>query len=258
MELFDTHSHLDDEQLLPQLADVVGRATDAGVRTMIAVGTTAASSAECVRLAEQYAGIFAAVGIQPNYGVESTEGDWDRIEELSLHPRVVAIGETGLDAHWDFTPFDEQEKLFAQHMDLAQRRGLPFIVHMRDCGQQIIQSFKAAETAGPLQGVMHSFTGDVSLAEQCLDLGLYISFAGMVTFKKSHELREVAKSIPLDRLLIETDSPYLSPHPKRGQRPNEPSLIVHTAECLAQVREIPSSELAHITTTNAQRLFNCR
>jgi TatD DNase family protein len=257
MELFDTHSHLDDEQLLPQVEDVVGRATDAGVRTMIAVGTTAASSAECVQLAERFDSVFAAVGIQPNYGAEAAENEWDQIEELSLHARVVAIGETGLDAYWDFTPFDQQERLFAQHLDLAQRRGLPFIVHMRDCGQQIIQALKAAGNAGPLHGVMHSFTGDVSLAEQCLDLGLYISFAGMITFKKSHELRDVAKSIPLDRLLIETDSPYLSPHPKRGHRPNEPSLIVHTAECLAQVREMQLAALAKATTANARRLFHC-
>jgi TatD DNase family protein len=256
MELFDTHSHLDDEQLLPQVEDVIGRATDAGVRTMIAVGTTAASSAECVRLAERFDGVFAAVGIQPNYGAEATESEWDQIEQLSQHARVVAIGETGLDAYWDFTPFDEQERLFAQHIDLAQRRNLPFIVHMRDCGPQVIQTLKAAGKAGPLQGVMHSFTGNASLAEQCLDVGLYISFAGMITFKKSHELRNVAQGIPLDRLLIETDSPYLSPHPKRGHRPNEPSLIVHTATCLAQVREIALEELAHITTTNARRLFS--
>ncbi len=256
MELFDTHAHLDDEQLLPQVEEVVERAWDAGVSTMIAVGTTAASSSQCVRLAERFAGVYAAVGIQPNYGAEVVEGDWPCIEQLSLHPRVVAIGETGLDAHWDYTPFAVQEQLFNQHLDLAQQCGLPFIIHMRDCGDQIVTSLRRAADDGPVRGVMHSFTGDIALAEQCLDLGLYISFAGMVTFKKSHALREVARAIPLDRLLIETDSPYLTPHPRRGQRPNEPSLLVHTASCLAEVRGIPLTELAEVTSGNARRLFH--
>ena len=253
MELFDTHCHLDDEQLLPQGQDVVQRAVDVGVRTMIAVGTTAGSCAVCVRLSERFDSVLAAVGIQPNYGAEAADDEWKQIEELSSHPRVVAIGETGLDAYWDFTPFDVQARLFAQHLELSQRRDLPFIVHMRDCGPQIIHSLKQA--GGSLQGVMHSFTGDAPLAEQCLDLGLYISFAGMVTFKKSEELREVAKTIPLDRLLIETDSPYLSPPPQRGIRPNEPSLIVHTAKCVAEVRGLTLDEFAQITTDNAKRLF---
>jgi TatD DNase family protein len=253
MELFDTHCHLDDEQLLPQVDAVVERALKAGVRTMIAVGTTAASSVECIKLAERFQSVFAAVGIQPNYGAEAATDEWHQIEQLSKHPRVVAIGETGLDAYWDYTPFDLQQQLFAEHIALSQTRELPFIVHMRDCGQQIVNALQAA--GGKLQGVMHSFTGDLALAEQCLDLGLYISFAGMVTFKKSVELRAVAKAIPLERLLIETDSPYLSPHPSRGVRPNEPRLLVHTAECLAEVREMSVEELARVTTDNAKRLF---
>jgi TatD DNase family protein len=256
MRLFDTHAHLDDEQLLPQVELVVERAMAAGVDAIVAVGTTAASSAQCVRLAEQFDSVYAAVGIQPNYGAEAAEDDWKQIEQLSQHPRVVAIGETGLDAYWDFTPFEAQQRLFAQHLDLAQRRSLPFIVHMRDCGPQIVESLRACR-GDEWRGVMHSFTGDVELARECLQLGMYISFAGMVTFKKSLELREVAKTIPDDRLLIETDSPYLSPHPKRGVRPNEPSLITHTAACLAEVRGVSVDELARMTTANAQRLFQC-
>ena len=256
MQLFDTHAHLDDEQLLPQVEQVVERAVACGVETMVAVGTTAASSVQCVRLAERFESVYAAVGIQPNYGSEAADRDWKEIEQLAQHPRVVAIGETGLDAYWDFTPFAGQQTLFARHIELARQRGLPFIVHMRDCGEQILDSLRQSQR-GEVPGVMHSFTGDVALAEQCLQLGMYISFAGMVTFKKSVQLREVARAIPADRLLIETDSPYLSPHPKRGVRPNEPSLIVHTATCLAEVRGISLNELAAVTTANAQRLFQC-
>jgi TatD DNase family protein len=148
-----------------------------------------------------------------------------------------------------------QQEYFDRHLRLSQQRDVPFIVHMRDCGDEIVAMLRTAHDRSPLRGVMHSFTGDEALAEQCLELGLYISFAGMVTYKKSDELRRVAASIPDDRLLIETDSPYLSPHPKRGQRPNEPALVVHTAECLAEVRGASLESLAEQTTENARRLF---
>jgi len=253
--LFDTHAHLDDEQLQGQIDSVVRRAHKAGVEYMIAVGTTAASSLDCVRIAAEHPNVFASVGIQPNYCAEAAAGDWESIVQLASKPKVVALGETGLDRYWDHTPFEIQQDFFDRHIQLSQQTDLPFIVHMRDCGDDILSMLREARQRAPLRGVMHSFTGDALLAEACLDLGLYISFAGMVTYKKSIELREVAAQIPEDRLLIETDAPYLSPHPKRGQRPNEPALVVHTAECLAAVRGVNLKTFALQTTENARRLF---
>ncbi len=255
MTLFDTHAHLDDEQFDSMRDAVIERARAAGVETIIAIGTTADSSVRCVELARQYDIVRAAVGIQPNYCAEAKPSDWQRIVELANEPGVVALGETGLDKYWDHTPFDVQQDYFDRHLRMSQQLDLPFIVHMRDCGDDVLQMLREASARGPLRGVMHSFTGDAELAAACVELGLYISFAGMVTYKKSEELRAVATTIPDDRMLIETDAPYLSPHPKRGQRPNEPALIVHTAEGLADVRGVSADEFAELTTRNARRLF---
>jgi TatD DNase family protein len=255
MPLFDTHAHLDDEQFDADRDAVVARAHAAGVSTIVAVGTAVDSSQKCIDLAARYAGVYAAVGMQPNHCAEAQPGDWDRIVQLAGQPGVVALGETGLDRYWDYTPFEIQQDYFDRHLRLSQQLDLPFIVHMRDCGADIVQMLRDARQRGPLSGVMHSFTGDAALAAECFDLGLDISFAGMVTYNKSDELRAVAAAIPNDRILIETDAPYLSPHPKRGQRPNEPALLVHTAACLAKVRGVSADEFAAQTTMNARRLF---
>jgi TatD DNase family protein len=255
MELFDTHAHLDDEQFHGELAAVVQRARESGVRTLLAVGTTRASSEATVEIAHQFPQVYAAVGIQPNYGSQSTGDDWDRVVELAQDPRVRAIGETGLDAYWDFTPFDNQQRLFDAHLRLSQETDLPVIVHMRDCGAATVEMLRAAYARGRLSGVMHSFTGTAEVAQQCLALGLYISFAGMVTFKKADELRDIARLIPEDRIVIETDSPYLAPHPHRGKKPNEPAWLGHTAQCLADARGVPLEVFAEHTTANARRLF---
>jgi TatD DNase family protein len=253
--LIDTHTHLDDEQFDGSRAEVVQRASAAGVAAMVAVGSTAASSQVCVELARQYDTIYAAVGIQPNYCQAAAPGDWDTIARLAAQQRVVALGETGLDRYWDYTPFPVQQDYFERHLRLSQKSGLPVIIHMRDCDEDILEMLREAAGRGPLRGVMHSFTGDAQTAGQCLALGLYISFAGMLTYKKSQDLREIARHIPDDRLLIETDCPYLSPEPKRGQRPNEPALLVHTAAKLAEVRGIEFEQLAQLTSANARRLF---
>ena len=255
LRLFDTHCHLDDEQFDPDRDGVVARAHEAGLVGVVAVGTTACSSARCLELAKEYSIVSAAVGIQPNYVAEAGSGDWDRIVALTADDHVVAIGETGLDRYWDHAPFDLQRDFFDRHLKLSQQSGLPFVVHMRDCEADVLEMLQEARRRGPLAGVMHSFTGSVGMAEGCLGLGMYISFAGMVTYKKSLELREVASAIPPDRLLIETDAPYLSPHPKRGQRPNEPALIVHTARCLAELLSLPLDEFGELTTANARELF---
>ncbi|EAQ82428.1 TatD family hydrolase [Blastopirellula marina] len=255
MMLFDTHAHLFDETLISQIDDVVARAKAAGVSQMLAVGTTAEDSMKAIELAERFGEIHAAVGIQPNNCAEAQPGDWDRIVELLDHPKVVALGETGLDRYWDYAPFELQQDYFDRHLRLSQDRDFPFIVHMRDCGDDIVTILQAAAARGPLRGVMHSFTGDAALLQQCLDLDMYISFAGMVTFKKSGDLRGVAKMVPADRILIETDSPYLSPEPVRGKRPNEPGYVAHTASCVAAARGESLEAFAQLTTANARRLF---
>jgi len=253
--LFDTHTHLDQEEFDAIRDDVVERARAAGVMQIIAVGCTVASSRRCVELAAEYPGVHAAVGIQPNYVAEAEPGDWAEIKKLVTAPGVVAVGETGLDRHWDYAPFDLQQDYFDRHIRLAQQHDLPFVVHMRDCDDDILESLRVAAQNGPLRGIMHSFTGDAEMAAECIALGLHISFAGMLTFKKAESLRECAATIPDERLLIETDAPYLSPEPVRGKRPNEPAHVRHTAECLAQVRGISLQELAERTTRNAQELF---
>ena len=255
MEWFDTHAHLDDEQFDATRDQIMANAHQAGVRHVLAVGTTAESSRRCLELAALYAGVCCAVGIQPNYCAEAGPADWPHIVELASRPSVVALGETGLDRYWDHTPFDVQQDFFERHVRLAQQHDLPLVIHMRDCSDEMLSTLGQARRQGALRGVMHSFTGDIDTAARCVELGLHISFAGMVTYKKSDELRGVAASIPADRLLLETDAPYLSPHPARGRRPNEPALIVHTARCLADLRRVSLETLAAQTTQNARRLF---
>ena len=252
---FDTHTHLDQEEFDPIRTEVLERAREVGVAELVAVGTTAAASAVCVQLAATHPGVYAAVGIQPNYVAEAASEDWTTITELVRRPGVVALGETGLDRYWDYAPLELQQDYFDRHLRLSQQLDLPFIVHMRDCDTDILVMLREARQRGPLRGIMHSFTGDAAMAAECVELGLHISFAGMLTFKKSQALRECAATIPAERLLIETDAPYLAPEPVRGKKPNEPAYVVHTAECLARVRGVSLADLAAITTANARSLF---
>jgi TatD DNase family protein len=175
--------------------------------------------------------------------------------QLAGKREVVALGETGLDLYWKDTPLDVQQDYFDRHIRLSQATGLPFIVHLRETAAEILAMLREARRRGELHGVMHSFTGTAEQAAEFLSLGMHISFAGMLTFKKSDGLRAVAATIPGDRLLVETDSPYLSPEPFRGQRPNEPARVVHTARCLAEVRGITLEALAQQATANAEALF---
>ena len=256
MQLFDTHAHLDQPEFDDDRADVVSLAKEVGVENILAIGISADTSQICVQLAAEFKGVHAAVGMQPNYLAQSQPGDWDRILALVVEPGVVAIGETGLDRYWDFTPLAVQQDYFDRHIRLSQQRGLPFIVHMRDCDEEILVMLREAHSRGPLSGVMHSFTGSQAMAEECLAMGLYISFAGMVTYKKSDELRAIAAAVPGDRILIETDSPYLSPEPVRKIKRNEPAHVLHTATRLAEVRGTTLERFAAQTTANAKRLFS--
>lgn len=254
--LFDTHAHLDDERFASDLGDVLTRARSAGLEGVVCVATTAEDSARCVAIAMKHDGVFASVGIQPNCVADCKAGDWDQVLALVDSPRVVALGETGLDRYWDKTPFAEQEDYFARHLALSRARRLPVIIHCREAEADVVRMLRAEfDRRGPVQGVMHSFTGDLATAEECLAMGLFISFAGMVTYKTAQNLRDVALRVPANRLLIETDCPYLAPIPKRGQR-NEPAYVAHTAALLAEVRGEPLELLAERTTLNARELFS--
>lgn len=252
--LVDTHAHLDDHRLRDQLPAILDRASSAGVSQIIAIGTTAASSAGALELAGKHRGIFAAVGIHPNEAAETGPQDWPAILEMIARPGVVAVGETGLDRYWHRTPFADQQAWFDRHLTLAHDHDLPIVIHCRDCQLDIRQQLQ--HIGRPIRGVLHSFTGSWDDAEACLALGLHLSFAGMITFtnKALDSLRDVAAQVPLDRLLIETDSPYLTPHPFRGKL-NEPGHVALTAAKLAEIRGLSPAELATISTNNARTLF---
>lgn len=258
MEFFDTHCHINDKRFSDDLPATIARARDAGVKRMVTIGISLDTSRQCAAIAAKHEGVYAATGIQPNCAHEAADGDWDQVVRLLDQQDVIAIGETGLDRYWDDCPLDIQEDYFDRHLRLSQTRGVPFIVHMRECGDDVLRMLTEARQRGPLRGVMHSFTGDMDLMRACVELGMYISFAGMVTFKNSHALRDVAVAVPSDRLLIETDAPYLTPEPKRKIRRNEPELVVHTAACLAAARGTTLENLAAATTENACRFFGLR
>ncbi len=253
--LIDTHAHLDDERFQEDLPAVLERAAAAGLVRVVTIGTTAPSSVASVALAERHALLRATVGIQPNHVAQAAPTDWDAVVKLAEHEKVVGLGETGLDRYWDYAPFPQQEDYFARHLELARQRQLPVVIHCREAEADVVRMLRADyERHGPVRGVMHSFTGDADTAEKCLAMGLSISFAGMLTYKNAQDLRTVAARIPLDRVLVETDSPYLAPVPLRGKR-NEPAFVVHTAACLAGLLGVDPILLAEQTTRNARQLF---
>jgi TatD DNase family protein len=254
-DLVDTHAHLDDERFGQDLPQVLERAAAAGVRQVVTIGTTAATSRAAVRLAAEHAAVFAAVGIQPNHAAEAAPADWGEVAALAEAAKVVAVGETGLDRHWDFTPFAVQEDYFARHLGLARRLGLPVVIHCREAEDDVVRMLRDdCDRHGPLRGVMHSFTGGAAAAAACLEVGLHLSFAGMLTYKSAGALRDVARSVPRGRVLVETDSPYLAPAPLRGRR-NEPAFVAHTARCLAGLLGTDLARLAEQTSRNARELF---
>lgn len=254
MEFFDSHCHLDPMRYGADLPDVLARAQAAGVLGITVIGTRAADSEAAADLAARTPGIAAAAGLHPNDVADVGPDEWDRIERLAESGRVAAIGETGLDWYRTTAPPDLQREYFDRHIHLAQRLGLPLVIHTRESIRDTLDTLRAAVARGPLLPVLHSFTGTAAEAAEAVDLGCYLGFAGMVTFKSSAALREVAASVPLDRLLIETDSPFLSPEPFRGKR-NEPANVVHTARCLALARGEPLDLFATATTVNARRVF---
>ena len=254
MECFDSHCHLDPMRYHGELPAVLARARAAGVTGMAVIGTRAIDSEAAADLASREPGVVAAAGIHPNDVAEVQAGEWDRIVALVESGRVAAVGETGLDWYRDHSPRDLQREWFERHVDLARRHALPLVVHTRESIGDVLGVIRAALRDGPLDVILHSFTGTVAEAAEAVDLGCHLGFAGMVTFRSSAPLREVARTVPEDRILVETDSPFLSPEPLRGRR-NEPANVIHTARCVALARGEPLERLAAASTRNARRLF---
>lgn len=253
--LVDTHSHIQSEEFNEDIDQVVERAKSAGVEKMIVVGGAGALSTNesGVQLAKRYPGLFATVGIHPHDAREVTREDLDRLRGLTKDPKVVAVGETGLDFYYDHSPRPVQMKLFTQFIHMACDVGLPLVVHDRDAHREVWEVIRT-EGEGKVRGVIHCFTGDWGAAESFLDLGLYLSFTGIISFKNAGLLRDVIQRVPLDRIMVETDSPYLAPVPHRGKR-NEPAYVRQVAEVIAQVKGITLDEVARTTSHNAQALF---
>lgn len=251
--LFDTHVHLNVEQFEGEVAETIERAKEAGVDYMTVVGFDRETIPKAIELAETYDFIYAAVGWHPVDAVDMTDEDLAWIEELADHPRVVALGEMGLDYHWDKSPKDVQKEVFRRQIHLAKKVNMPIIIHDREAHDDIVDLLEE-ENAGEVGGIMHCFGGTVETAKRCMDMNFYISFGGPVTFKNAKLPKEVSREIPMDRLLVETDCPFLAPHPYRGKR-NEPAYVKLVAEKIAELKEIPYEELAEQTTKNAKQLF---
>ncbi|WP_017754907.1 TatD family hydrolase [Calidifontibacillus oryziterrae] len=251
--LFDTHVHLNARQYAEDEEEVIKRAKTEGVSTMVCVGFDQETINGAIRIAEQYDFIYAAVGWHPVDAIDMTAEDLVWLEKLAEHPKVVALGEMGLDYHWDKSPKDVQKDVFRKQIQLAKKVKLPIIIHNRDATQDIVEILKE-EGAHEVGGIMHCFSGSVETAKECIDMNFYISFGGPVTFKNAKKPKEVAIEVPLEKLLIETDCPYLTPHPYRGKR-NEPAFVKLVAQQIAELKGITYEELAKKTSENAKRLF---
>ncbi len=252
IRLIDSHAHLGLAQFDADRTAVLERARAAGVVRIVEIGYDLATSRAAVALAAQHASIYAVVGVQPNH-VAALPDDWlDQVRTLAQQPKVVAIGEIGLDYYWNAAPADVQEACFRAQLDLARSLRLPVVIHSRDARDDTIRVLRDA--ACDLSGIMHSFSGDWEYARACLDIGFHLSFSGPITFPKAVDLHDVARRAPLDRLLIETDSPYLAPHPFRGKR-NEPAYVRLIAERIADLRGMTLESLAQATWRNAEAVF---
>jgi TatD DNase family protein len=250
--LIDTHAHLYFNHFDQEREEVIQRAFEAGVKKIINIGVDLETSQQCIEMAEKHPGLFAAVGIHPNDSTKMHEDALTSLREFTQHPKVVAIGEIGLDFYRDRSPVETQRKAFRRQIGLAKDLGLPIVIHNREAIGEILDLLNSEGTEG-LRGVFHCFSEEERFADEVLELGFHISFTGNLTFKNS-KLPEVAKKVPLERLLLETDSPFLSPEPRRGRR-NEPAHVVYIAQKLSEIKEIEVSELQRITTANAERLF---
>jgi TatD DNase family protein len=253
--LVDSHCHLDFPDFASELDAVIARARDAGIGRLVTISTRVKKHAQVLAIAEKYPGVFCSVGTHPHNAAEEPDVDAKTLIALSEHPKIVAIGEAGLDYHYDNSPRDLQMKSFRQHIHASRETKLPLVIHSRDCDADMARILAEETGKGAFPAVLHCFTGDRDLAVKAIDLGLHISFTGILTFRRSDELRAIAKDLPADRILVETDAPYLAPLPYRGKR-NEPSYVVETAKVLAATRGVSAEEIASQTTENFFRLFS--
>ncbi len=257
----DSHAHIDGEEFDADRGEVLARAREACVRAILSVGTGdphGGNFERAVRVAEEFEGVYAAAGVHPHDARLYDDAAERRLSEvLGSSGRVVALGEIGLDFHYDNSPRDAQREVFARQLRLAMKLELPVIIHSREADEETVEILRAEYAGAPRAGVMHCFGGGLKMAEEVLALGFYVSFAGNVTFKKADALREVARAVPPERLLVETDCPYLSPVPFRGRR-NEPAHVVETARFLAGLRGVDPLELGRATSENFARLFGVK
>ena len=252
--LIDSHCHLDFPELAGDEAGVLARARTAGVAGMLTIGTRLDQFERVRAIAERHDNVWCSVGVHPHEAKEEGQRTPDRLIEATHHPKVVGIGETGLDFYYEHSPRDEQVESFRAHIAASRQTGLPLIVHTRDADRETIDVLEEEAAKGAFPGLIHCFSSGAEVARHALALGFYISISGIVTFKAAESLREIVRGIPLDRLLVETDSPYLAPIPKRGKT-NEPAFVAHTAAKVAELKGVGLAELEAVTTDNFFRLF---
>jgi TatD DNase family protein len=251
----DSHCHLDFPEFAPELDAVIARARAAGVARMVTISTRLSTFAQVRAIAESFPEVSCTVGVHPHEAAkEGAEAMPERLVALAQHPKVVGIGETGLDFYYEHSPREAQENSFRAHIAAARETGLPLIVHTRDAEAATMRILQEEMAKGPFSGLIHCFTATGEFADLALELGLHLSFSGIITFKKAETLRAIAARAPLERLLIETDAPYLAPVPHRGKR-NEPAFVAHTAAAIAELRAMSPEELGAVTTANFHRLF---
>lgn len=255
MQLVDSHCHLDDAQFDPDRPAVIERARAAGVKYMLAIGTGNGPPdlEAAIRLAETHEGVFATAGVHPNDTPKIAPDTMPHLEQLLRHPKVKALGEIGLDYHWG-VPKETQLPAFIAQLEMAAAHRMPVVIHTRDAWGDTMATLRTHWARTSLPCIMHCFTGNREQARECLDLGFYLAFGGVTTFPKAAEIREAARITPADRLLLETDAPYLAPVPHRGKR-NEPAFVANTARAIADVRRVSIEELAAQTTANFERVF---
>ena len=259
MSLIDSHCHLDSQEFDADREEVIARALDARIEHMLAIGTgNGPPDLEAgIRLADKYPPFYATVGIHPHDAAKAGPADFDRLVELLSHPKVVALGEIGLDYHYDFSPRETQTSAFIQQMEIAAAAKKPIVIHTREAWDDTTALLEQHWKPHGIPGIMHCFSGGPNEARRALDLGFYLSFGGIVTFPKALDVQAAAREAPADRILVETDAPYLAPVPKRGKR-NEPALIVHTARKLAELRGQSLEEVSRMTSENFRRLLTTR
>jgi TatD DNase family protein len=255
MNLIDTHCHLTFDDLAGDVEGVLARSVEAGVTSWVTVGTEPGEIEKTVALAEKFDNMYAGIGFHPHCAKEVTADDMVRLKELCGNPKVVAVGETGLDYYYDHSPREIQKEIFREHLKIAEDLSLPVIVHTRNAFEESMEILE--EYKGRLKDVViHCFSGTEEETRFVLDKGYHVSFTGIVTFKKAEETRDAAKLVPLDRLMVETDCPFISPEPVRNQRPCEPALMIHTAKKIAELKEMTLEDFAEKVTATSKKFYN--